>query len=65
MKYTNILTFNTRILVLFASLIADKVWIYFVFELTALNILLAYMIYRQEKISKYFYKKIAKGLLDG
>jgi phosphatidylglycerophosphate synthase len=58
MKYTNILTFNTRIIVLFASLFANKVWIYFVFELTVLNILLAYMIYRQEKISSYFCKKI-------
>lgn len=59
MKYTNILTFNTRIIVLFASLFVDKVWIYFAFELTILNILFVYMIYRQERISRYFYKKIA------
>ena len=60
MKYTNILTFNTRIIVLFASLFADKVWIYFAFELTILNLLLAYMIYRQERISRYFYERIAE-----
>lgn len=58
MKYTNILTFNTRIIVLFISLFLDKVWIYFVFELTVLNALLVYMIYSQEQISRYFYNKI-------
>jgi hypothetical protein len=33
-------------------------WIYFVFELTALNIMLLYMILKQESISRYFYKKL-------
>ncbi|MDR1056717.1 MAG: CDP-alcohol phosphatidyltransferase family protein [Prevotellaceae bacterium] len=61
MKYTNILTFNTRIIVLFISLFLNKVWIYFVFELTVLNALLVYMIYCQEQISRYFYNKIETG----
>ena len=58
MKYTNILTFNTRVIVLFISLFLDEVWIYFVFELTVLNAIFVYMIYRQEKISGYFCRKI-------
>lgn len=58
MKYTNILTFNTRIIALFVSLFLNEVWLYFVFELTVLNILLVYMILKQESISKYFYNKL-------
>jgi hypothetical protein len=58
MKYTNMLTFNTRVIALFISLFLHRPWIYFVFELTALNLMLLYMILKQESISKYFYKKI-------
>lgn len=52
MKYTNILSFNTRVIVLFISLLIDQVWLYFVFELTVLNILLAYMRITHERICK-------------
>jgi hypothetical protein len=58
MKYTNMLTFNTRVIALFISLFLHRPWIYFVFELTALNIMLLYMILKQESISKYFHKKL-------
>ena len=58
MKYTNILSFNTRIIVLFISVWADLPWIYFVFELTVLNLLLIYMIYSHERICAYFVNKI-------
>lgn len=61
MKYTNILTFNTRIIALFISLFLDKVWLYFLFELTVLNILLVYLIVQQENISQYFYKKLKEN----
>lgn len=62
MKYTNILSFNTRAIVLFISMLVSLPWIYFVFELTVLNILLLYMVRRHEKICKEFTKEIAKGM---
>ncbi len=52
MKYTNILSFNTRVIVLFVSLFVNMPWIYFVFELTVLNVLLIYMVWAHEKISR-------------
>lgn len=52
MKYTNILSFNTRVIVLFISLLINMPWIYFVFELTVLNILLVYMVCKHESLSK-------------
>jgi hypothetical protein len=58
MKYTNMLTFNTRVIALFVSLFLHRPWIYFVFELTALNLMLLYMILKQESISRYFYQKL-------
>ena len=54
MKYTNILSFNTRAIVLFISLFAGVPWIYFVFELTIMNILLIYMLRKYETICKRF-----------
>ncbi|KAA6327145.1 hypothetical protein EZS27_023850, partial [termite gut metagenome] len=35
-------------------------WIYFVFELTILNGLLIYMIYRHEALSNRFYLRLKK-----
>jgi len=58
MKYTNILSFNTRVIVLFISLLINKPWIYFVFEITVLNILLIYMIVRHESFCMKLYKKL-------
>lgn len=43
MKYTNILSFNTRCFALFIALFARMPWLYFAFELTVLNALLVYM----------------------
>ncbi|MCM1290836.1 MAG: CDP-alcohol phosphatidyltransferase family protein [Prevotella sp.] len=51
MKYTNILSFNTRCFALFAAILIFRMpWLYFAFEITVLNILLIYMMYRHEKI---------------
>lgn len=58
LKYTNMLTFNTRIAVLFISILVDIPWIYFVFELTVLNVMLIYMIVKYEKISRKTIKLI-------
>lgn len=61
MKYTNILSFNTRSIALFTSILLGWPWLYFVFELTVLNILLVYMVTRHEKISKGFVLDIKSG----
>lgn len=54
MKYTNMLSFNTRAIVLFISVLSGYPWIYFVFELSVLNIMLIYMVKRHENICKKF-----------
>lgn len=54
MKWTNILSFNTRAIVLFISMLVKLPWIYFVFELTVLNIILVYMVFTHEKICREF-----------
>jgi predicted PurR-regulated permease PerM len=52
MPITNILTFNTRSIVLFASVLSGYLLVYWLFELIILSILLIYMVLKQEKISK-------------
>lgn len=55
MKYTNILSFNTRTFALFAAILIFKMpWLYFAFELVVLNILLIYMMWRHERICRRF-----------
>jgi hypothetical protein len=51
MKFANILSFNTRAIALFISVIINLPWLYFIFELTVLNILLIYMIVKHERFS--------------
>ncbi len=58
MKYTNILSFNTRVIVLFISLIINIPWIYFIFELTVLNAVLFYMVATHESICFKMYNEI-------
>ncbi|MBQ9554782.1 MAG: CDP-alcohol phosphatidyltransferase family protein [Muribaculaceae bacterium] len=52
MKYTNILTFNTRIIACFIAVLINVPWLYFAFEVVVLNILLIYMVGRHEGICK-------------
>lgn len=54
MKYTNMLSFNTRAIVLFISVLSGYPWIYFLFELTVLNGMLIYMVKRHESFCKKF-----------
>lgn len=61
MKYTNMLSFNTRVIALFASLFLKMPWLYFAFELTVLNIMLVYMVCRHENICKHFHNSISNG----
>ncbi len=61
MKYTNMLSFNTRVIALFVSLFIGQPWWYFVFELTVLNIMLVYMICCHERFCKQFTKEVEDG----
>ncbi|MCU7496507.1 MAG: CDP-alcohol phosphatidyltransferase family protein [Ignavibacteria bacterium] len=52
LKYYNILTTNTRQIWLFIVVLLDKPIFYFFFELTLLNILLAWVTIKQEHLNK-------------
>lgn len=59
MKYTNILSFNTRTFALFAAiLIFQMPWLYFAFELTVLNIVMVYMMWRHERVCREMIKEV-------
>ncbi len=58
MKYTNMLSFNTRIIAMFISVIIQMPWLYFVFELVVLNAMMVYMILRHEHICRAFYRDL-------
>lgn len=61
MKYTNMLSFNTRIIAMFLSVIFRVPWLYFAFELVVLNTMLVYMIVRHEKLCRQLSKELADG----
>ncbi|MBO4551240.1 MAG: CDP-alcohol phosphatidyltransferase family protein, partial [Bacteroidaceae bacterium] len=48
MPLCNILTFDTRVIVLFLSMLIGYPWIYFIFEMTVLEALRLYTIHRHE-----------------
>ena len=52
LKYGNILTTNTRMIILFITIFYADVLYYFLFELIILNILLVYFVLKHEKTSK-------------
>jgi hypothetical protein len=58
MKYTNMLSFNTRVIALFIALFINLPWVYFAFEISVLNMMLIYMIVRHEKICSEFNKQL-------
>lgn len=59
MKYTNILTFNWRSIILFASLFARMPWLYFASEIIIFNLIMIYMIYRHEKMCRQLISAIS------
>lgn len=61
MKYTNMLSFNTRVIALFVSIIVRMPWLYFAFELVVLNAMLVYMICRHEHFCKKFTQQLKAG----
>lgn len=55
MKWTNILTFNTRAIVLYLVCLADLPWLYFFFEVFVMTTLCQYMRRKHERICKQLY----------
>ena len=60
MKYTNMLSFNTRTIAMFISVIIQVPWLYFAFELVVLNLMLVYMIVCHESFCKRFSDQLEK-----
>ena len=60
MKYANILTFNTRAIVLYISLLMGEPYWYFFFEIIIMTTLFLYMRHRHEELCIYLYQKYAK-----
>ena len=58
MMYGNMLSFNIRIITLFIAVLLNILWLYFLFELTILNMILFYLMYRYEKVCRYFIEKL-------
>ncbi len=58
MKYANILTFDTRVIVLFLSLFAGEPWLFFAFEIIVLEALRLYTHHAHETICGRFTKEI-------
>ena len=58
MPLCNILTFDTRVAVLFLSMFIGHPWIYFVFEMTVLEALRLYTIHRHESFSHKLHQKL-------
>jgi hypothetical protein len=64
LTYTNLLSFNLRSIVLFASVLANYPWVYFIFELTVMNGMLYYMVYRYETICKQLTDELERSIID-
>lgn len=52
MKWANILTFNTRAIVLYIAILVGEPWIYPVFEITVMNVLFFYMRAKHERLCR-------------
>lgn len=62
MKYANILTFNTRAIVLYIACLLDIPWAYLLFELTVMTALYFYMRARHESICRHLYNELDERL---
>ncbi|GHU61393.1 hypothetical protein FACS1894123_00690 [Bacteroidia bacterium] len=60
LKYTNMLSFNLRSIVLFLSILIKLPWVYFVFEVTIMNVMLIYMVRKHETICNRFSEKLTE-----
>ena len=57
MKYTNLLTHNTRAVTLFASCLLDVPYVYPLFEIVVLTLLYVYMHRTHESLCRRMYAK--------
>ncbi|HQN98873.1 MAG TPA: CDP-alcohol phosphatidyltransferase family protein [Bacteroidales bacterium] len=64
MKYTNILSFNTRAIALWISILIQLPLLYWYFELTVLNIILIYTILKQQAISKKYLNLLQREVIQ-
>ncbi len=58
MRYTNILTFNSRFIMLWFSILIGELWFYLFFELVILMSIFMYMRYKHEKMCQILTNKI-------
>lgn len=58
MKFTNILTFNTRAIMLYTCCLVDMPWAYFIFEIVFMGLLCAYM----NNVHEHFCLKLIKEI---
>lgn len=58
MKWTNILTFNTRAIVLYITCLADLPWLYFFFEIVVMTAIYRYMRSRHENFCRKLYFRL-------
>ena len=57
MKWTNILTFNTRSIALYLFCIIDLPWLYLIFEIVVMSAIYFHMRYQHEKFCAKLYMK--------
>ena len=62
MKYANMLTFNTRAIVLYIVLLVGQPWLYFVFEIVVMNLLFIYMRSQHESLCKRLTNELQQGM---
>jgi len=53
MKYTNILTFNSRAIVLYASCLLNIPYVFFLFDITVFQIIYIYMHRKHENLCQH------------
>ena len=54
MRYIDLLTFNGRTMVMFVIVLTGQVWAYYLYEIIVLNIVLAIVMRKQEKMCASF-----------
>ena len=54
MRYIDLLTFNGRTMVMFVIVLTGQVWAYYLYEIIVLNIVLAIVMRKHEKMCALF-----------
>ncbi|MCD8210955.1 MAG: CDP-alcohol phosphatidyltransferase family protein [Prevotella sp.] len=62
-KYTNILTFNTRAICIYVTCLLDCPWVYILIEFTIMNIIYVYMHTKHEKICRDMLPECGKAII--